>query len=62
MPVPGVERMAGFTTTMYDIVRNAVMPAMMSRCTRANHIALLTSQRRRRIDFHHPACGRVRGG
>lgn len=30
MPVPGVERIEGFTTTMYDIVKNVVMPAMAS--------------------------------
>jgi hypothetical protein len=31
MPVPGDDRMDGFTTTMYDIVRNVVMPAITSR-------------------------------
>jgi hypothetical protein len=30
MPVPGVERIEGFTTTMYDIVKKVVMPAMAS--------------------------------
>src|SRR5690348_15268853 len=30
MPVPGVERMLGFTTTMYAIVKKVVMPPMMS--------------------------------
>src|SRR6185295_1116850 len=30
MPVPGVDRIDGFTTTMYDIVKNVVMPAMAS--------------------------------
>src|ERR1044071_2045883 len=30
MPVPGVERMVGFTTTMYDIVKKVVMPAIAS--------------------------------
>ncbi len=30
MPVPGVARMAGFTTTMYDIVKKVVMPPMTS--------------------------------
>src|SRR4030095_2881669 len=30
MPVPGVERIEGFTTTMEDIVKNVVMPAMAS--------------------------------
>ena len=30
MPVPGVERMAGFTIRMYDIVKNVVMPAIAS--------------------------------
>ena len=33
MPVPAVERIAGLTTTMYDIVRNVVTPAMISRDT-----------------------------
>jgi hypothetical protein len=31
MPVPGVDRMAGFTMTMYAIVKNVVMPAITSR-------------------------------
>ncbi len=31
MPVPAVDRIAGFTTTMYDIVKNVVMPAARSR-------------------------------
>ena len=30
MPVPGVERIDGFTTTMYDIVKKVVMPAIAS--------------------------------
>lgn len=30
MPVPGVERIEGFTTTIYDIVKKVVMPAMAS--------------------------------
>src|ERR1051325_8959301 len=30
MPVPGVERIEGFTTTMYAIVKNVVMPAIAS--------------------------------
>src|SRR5688572_30627591 len=30
IPVPGVDRIAGFTTTMYAIVKNVVMPAMAS--------------------------------
>ena len=30
MPVPGVERIVGFTTTMYDIVKKVVIPAIAS--------------------------------
>ena len=30
IPVPSVARMAGFTTTMYAIVKNVVMPPTMS--------------------------------
>jgi hypothetical protein len=30
IPVPGVERIDGFTTTMYDIVKKVVMPATTS--------------------------------
>src|SRR6185436_17467831 len=30
MPVPGVERIVGLTTTMYDIVKKVVMPAIAS--------------------------------
>ena len=30
IPVPGVERIEGFTTTMYDIVKKVVTPAMAS--------------------------------
>jgi len=30
MPVPGVERIVGFTTTMYAIVKNVVIPAIAS--------------------------------
>lgn len=30
IPVPGVERIDGFTTTMYDIVKKVVMPAIAS--------------------------------
>jgi hypothetical protein len=30
MPVPGVARMDGFTTTMYDIVKKVVSPPMTS--------------------------------
>ena len=30
MPVPGVDRIEGFTTTMYDIVKKVVMPAIAS--------------------------------
>ena len=30
MPVPGVARMEGFTTTMYDIVKKVVTPPMTS--------------------------------
>jgi hypothetical protein len=30
MPVPGVARTDGFTTTMYDIVKKVVRPAMTS--------------------------------
>ena len=30
MPVPEVDRIDGFTTTMYDIVRNVVTPPMTS--------------------------------
>ena len=30
IPVPSVERIEGFTTTMYDMVKNVVTPAMIS--------------------------------
>src|SRR6185503_12499654 len=30
MPVPGVERIVGLTTTMYDIVKKVVIPAIAS--------------------------------
>ena len=30
MPVPGVERMAGFTTTIYAIVKKVVTPPITS--------------------------------
>ena len=30
MPVPGEDRIAGFTTTMYAIVKNVVMPPTTS--------------------------------
>src|ERR1044071_1682849 len=30
MPVPEVERIVGFTTTMYDIVKKVVIPAIAS--------------------------------
>ena len=30
IPVPEVERIEGFTTTMYDMVKNVVIPAIAS--------------------------------
>ena len=43
MPVPGVESIDGFTTTMYDIVKKVVMPAMASvrRCGLATVLVVI---------------------
>jgi len=39
IPAPGVERIVGFTTTMYAIVKNVVIPAIASvrRCIRQDY-------------------------
>src|SRR5216684_8810955 len=58
MPVPGVERMPGLTTTMYAIVKNVVTPPTTSAYRLRSHGARIRVIERFRAWYHPPSLTR----